>query len=194
MSTVLEQPAIQQADVAVDADFYEVVHGRRVEIPRMGVRETLIANALARRYWQQVGTRRSGDFVIEVLFELAPGLKRRPDCAFVPFDRWPAATVAAGDSWNLAPSLAVEIVSPTNTADEIQGKIEDYLSYGVDLVWVVYPSQRKVYVYRDTTAAEILDDAGVLDGGDAVPGFNIAVADLFACLSIPEDHANSEPP
>jgi Uma2 family endonuclease len=193
MSTVLE--AISEQSTAVDDDLlYEIVYGLRVEIPRMGVRETLIANALARWYWQSVGERRRGDFVLEVLFELAPGLKRRPDCAFVPFDRWPAASVPAGDSWKLAPSLAVEIVSPSNTADEIQGKIEDYFAHGVDLVWVVYPSQRKVYVYRDTTAAEILDETGVLDPGEAVPGLTIRVADLFRCLSIPEQgHASSSP-
>ena len=187
MSTVLEQPALPLAEVGDHRDtLYEVVHGQRVEVPHMGVRETLIANALARRYWQQVRERRSGDFVIEVLFELADGLKRRPDCAFVPFDRWPTPNILPGDSWRLAPSLAVEIVSPTNTADEVQGKIEDYLMHGVDLVWVVYPSQRKVYVYRDTSAAEILDESGVLDGGEAVPGLTVEVADLFGSLSQPE--------
>ena len=187
MSTVLEQPALQPAAIGDDREsLYEIVDGQRVEVPRMGVRETLIANALARRYWQQVRERHSGDFVIEVLFELADGLKRRPDCAFVPFSRWPSPQILPGDSWRLAPSLAVEIVSPTNTADEVQGKIEDYLLHGVDLVWVVYPSQRKVYVYRDTSAAEILDETGVLDGGEAVPGLTVDVADLFGCLSQPE--------
>ena len=45
------------------------------------------------------------------------------------------------------PDLAIEIVSPTNTADEVAEKLEEYFRVGVRSVWVVYPRQRKVYTY-----------------------------------------------
>jgi Uma2 family endonuclease len=59
--------------------------------------------------------------VNEVLFVLnaARDLKRRPDVAFISYARWPSAVVERAAAWNVVPDLAVEMVSPTNLAQEI---------------------------------------------------------------------------
>ena len=56
----------------------------------------------------------------------------------------------------MIPNLAVEVVSKSNTGEEILAKLGDYFQTGTELVWVVYPSARQVYVYTSTTDVRIL--------------------------------------
>jgi Uma2 family endonuclease len=89
-----------------------------------------------------------------------------------------------------APDLAVEVVSQHDTAAEVQEKVDLYLNAGTRLVWLFYPSVEQVLVHRaDRTSTTILQD-GFLDGEDVLPGFKIAVADLFP----PSSQLASEPP
>ena len=74
-------------------------------------------------------------------------LKRRPDVAFVFYERWPSAIVERAPAWNVVPDLAVEIVNPTNLAGEIDHKITDYFYAEARLVWGFYPDSVRVYVY-----------------------------------------------
>ena len=76
----------------------------------------------------------------------------------------------AGTFLGRYPDLAVEIVSLTNSADEVADKLEEYFKAGVRQVWVVYPVHTKVYVYSSTTAVQILAPGDELDGGDVLPG------------------------
>jgi Uma2 family endonuclease len=75
--------------------------------------------------------------------------------------------------------LAVEVITSTTTADEILDKIRDYFFTGVQLVWVIYPRQRYVYVYTADDKVVILTEKGELDGGDVLPGFRLPLAGLF---------------
>ena len=79
----------------------------------------------------------------------------------------------------MVPDLAVEVVSKSNTADEILAKLGDYFRTGVRLVWVVYPSVREVYVYTSPTDVQILAEPAVLDGGEVLPNFHISLNRLF---------------
>jgi Uma2 family endonuclease len=82
-----------------------------------------------------------------------------------------------------APDLAVEVVSPGNTADEMRKKIEKYMRYGTRLLWVVYPEQQKVDVFRPIAGQEahvdFIDIDGVLDGGDVLPSFKLPLREVF---------------
>src|SRR3989304_8104210 len=105
---------------------YEVVNGQIVEIPPMGVYETYIASLLLQCL---VGQKKSGRAVMEPLFDFTRTLdkKRRPDLAFVSYDRWPREKqVPRTEAWDVVPNLAVEGGSPTNTADEGVGKLAEY--------------------------------------------------------------------
>ena len=79
----------------------------------------------------------------------------------------------------MIPNLAVEVVSPTNAADEILSKIHEYFRAGVELVWVIYPEHAEVYVYTGPLDLHILGRTGILDGGKVLPGFQLPVAELF---------------
>jgi Uma2 family endonuclease len=112
--------------------------------------------------------------------DVAKDLQRRPDVALVLHARWPynrrVPNVAV---WDMVPDLAVEVVSPNNTAFEIQRKIHEYFDAGVSRVWIIYPPQREVYVFASTNRIEVLQLGQELDGGDLLPGFRLPLATLF---------------
>jgi Uma2 family endonuclease len=111
-----------------------------------------------------------------VLFDDPPTV-RAPDVAFVARDRLPADPRGFA---RLAPDLAVEIVSPSNTLSEIQDKVFDYLDAGTRLVWVIEPRARTVTVYRSREDIRILTSNQEIDGGQVLPGFQIQVSEFFA--------------
>jgi Uma2 family endonuclease len=78
-----------------------------------------------------------------------------------------------------APELAVEIVSPSDSAEDLEIKIRQYLNAGAKQVWVLYPKTRDVQVFEENQAA-ILSGDQVLDGGDLLPGFAVKVSALFS--------------
>jgi Uma2 family endonuclease len=102
-----------------------------------------------------------------------------PDVSFVSKQRQPDLP----DKFTIAPDLAVEVVSPTNRPREILNKIESYLESGTQLVWVAYPDEKVVDVYRHSPDGGLLLrkfglDA-TLDGEDVLPGLKITVRDVF---------------
>ncbi len=86
-----------------------------------------------------------------------------------------------------APELAVEIVSPSDSAEDLQVKVDQYLQSGARQVWILYPKTKCIYVFRAGEQVAVLDASQRLEGGDLLPGFSVAVADLF----LSENHANA---
>jgi Uma2 family endonuclease len=171
-----------------DVERYEVINGVRVEREPMGAFETVLASWLCHLINSFAAGKKLGLAVSEVLFILdAPrGLKRRPDVAFVSYAHWPAAVVAREAAWNAIPDLAVEIVSPTNLAEEIDSKITDYFQAQVRQVWVVYPDSGRIYVYQSPTRITVLERTDTLDAGDVLPGFRLPIAQLYEAVTRPE--------
>jgi Uma2 family endonuclease len=106
--------------------------------------------------------------------------------AFVSYARWLASVITREAAWNALPDLAVEIVSPTNLAEEIDNKITDYFQAQVRQVWVVYPDSGRVYVYQSPTRVTVLERTNTLDGGDVLPGFQLHIAQLYEAVTRPE--------
>jgi Uma2 family endonuclease len=78
------------------------------------------------------------------------------------------------------PVLAVEILSPSNTKEEIDEKIDEYLEAGVPLVWIVDTRYRTVTIYRPDQEPEMVNAGQELSGEPHLPGFRVPVASLFA--------------
>lgn len=174
----VSSPALEPSDLGL----YEVVGGQIVEKPAMGAFESVLASELMRWMAPHVDENRLGRVVSETLFLLDPalGLKRRPDLAFVSTERWPLRRrVPRTEAWDVVPDLAVEIISRSNTGDEMAEKIEEYFRAGVRQVWVVYPGVCKVYLYDNPTSVKILQVGDELDGGSVLPGFRLALENLF---------------
>lgn len=160
---------------------YEVVNGQIVELSR-GAFEVGLASLINGLLGPFARQNRLGQSVAQMLFLLDPkaNLQRRPDMAFVSFDRWPRKRrIPRGDAWEVVPDLAVEVVSESNTAEEILTKIREYFQAGVRLVWVFYSTEESVYVYTSPTKNVILTRNDELDGGDVVPGFRLPLRALY---------------
>ncbi len=162
--------------------FYEVVGGQVVEKPPMGAFESILASLLFEWIAPHARKNQLGRVVGETLFLLDPalGLKRRPDLAFVSSQRWPLRRrVPRAEAWEIVPDLAVEVISLTNGAEQVTEKIEEYFRSGVHQVWVIYPGTCKIYVYDSATSVRILQVGDDLEGGSVLPGFRLALAELF---------------
>jgi len=107
-----------------------------------------------------------------------PDTVRAPDACFFQAGRVPAASVSPA-FWSVPPDLLVEFVSHWDTAAEIQTKVREWFEFGVGLVWVVYPESRTIHVIRSLQDRQILTVGDMLEGGDVLPGFSCAGADLF---------------
>ena len=173
-------PSALAAAIAADL-LYEVVDGKIVE-KEMGARDVEIAAILDQYLGMFARTHRLGRALGEFIFRIdqARDLQRRPDVAFVSHAKWPVQRrVPDVAVWDMVPDLTVEVVSPSNTADQVQEKIHEYFSAGVAGVWVVYPRQQLVYVYSSPTQIQVLKLGEDLDGGELIPGFRLPLAALF---------------
>jgi Uma2 family endonuclease len=99
-----------------------------------------------------------------------------PDVAFISRARLPTIPERAVHG---PPDLAVEVKSPNDTRRELRRKAELYIRYGVRLVWLVFPEDQTVEVYMADEEVVTMGADGILDGRDVLPGFTLAVADLF---------------
>jgi len=79
----------------------------------------------------------------------------------------------------IPPDLAIEVLSPSNTPREMRLKVANYLAAGTT-VWIVDPDRQLVEVYAPGRAAKTVYLDETLDGGDVLPGFKLAVQDIFA--------------
>jgi Uma2 family endonuclease len=161
---------------------YELVHGELRRMHPAGNVHGRVTMRFAWRLAQYVEENRLGTvYAAETGFRLAtdPDTVRAPDVAFV--SRARVETVGEVEGfWPRAPDLAVEVISPGDGYTEVEEKIFAWLDAGTKMVVVVNPRQQSVTVYRSQTDITAFTEAGVLDGVDVVPGFELAVREIFA--------------
>lgn len=103
------------------------------------------------------------------------------DVAFVSHERLKA--VENIDKYlPFAPDLAIEVLSPGNTVQEIDEKIAQYFAAGARAVWIFNPKRRTVAAYRSPRDVRILGEQETLDGGDVLPGLSLELSKLFAVV------------
>jgi Uma2 family endonuclease len=161
---------------------YEVVDNQILELPPMSARETYLASTLLRILGTFAWTAGLGRVTAEMLHLIIPAknLQRRPDLSFVSFKRWPRdRRVPTTSAWDVVPNLAIEVVSPTNTANGVMEKTKEYFEAGVERVWVIYPEFAEIYDYDSPTSVQIVARYQTLDGGKLLPGLQLPLADLF---------------
>lgn len=157
----------------------ELVDGVLVDKP-MGYYESLLAALLIRFLGRFLDEHDLGVVLgADGTLRLAPGLVRLPDVSFISWDRFPGRRLPAEPIPDLAPDLAVEVLSKSNTDAEMARKLQEYFSAGCRLVWYVLPDVRAVRVYTDPTEVRILHEDDILDGGAVLPGFRLTVREWF---------------
>jgi Uma2 family endonuclease len=167
--------------IVADGGRYELSRGELVPMTPVGFQHSAIVGRLGKFLSNYVDANRLGIVGMECGFRLErePDTLRAPDLYFVSKER----TAKEGITPRFAdfpPDLAVEVLSPEDTASEIHRKVEEYLSGGVPLVWIVDPAIQRVTVYRSLQDIRILKDDLELDGGPVIPGFRIKISEIFA--------------
>lgn len=164
-----------------DSHRYELVKGGLIQMSPAGARHGRIAGKLLIQLGAHVETNRSGEvFAAETGFLLSrhPDTVRAPDVSFVAREHIPPEGVPE-DFWPFAPDLAVEVISPGDTVQEVETKVFEYLEAGTRLVWLVNPKTRRVTVYRLPSEVHILTVNDTLDGAEVIPGFTLPLKELF---------------
>jgi Uma2 family endonuclease len=160
--------------------YRSLVRGEVVETMPPGGLHGIVASEIVVRLhtWARGGPR--GHVGVESGFLLTrnPDTVRGPDVFYVGPERTPDAGVPE-TYWEVAPDLAVEVVSPGEGADDVREKVRDYLAAGTRLVWVVYPRTREVVVHTPDSLSRAYGEGDTLEAFDALQGFTCAVAELF---------------
>ena len=182
----IERPRRDEAEVAYE-NAYEIVDGQILEWPIMGAYPEELASILLEYLASFVRKAGLGRAIVEGRFQMIPERQRRPDLAFISFERWPKGRRAPNQAaWNVVPDLAVEVISKNEMAWDVMEKVREYFDAGVRAVWLVHPTVEVVHIYHSFYQIEVVTRDGTLDGGEVVPGFRLALADLFEGEAEPE--------
>jgi Uma2 family endonuclease len=166
---------------------FELVDGVLVE-KTMGAYESMLAVEIASLLRNFVKPRKLGTVLgSDGMLTVLPGLVRIPDVAFLSMRKFPSGRFPRDKAPPLAPDLAVEVLSESNTRKEMSDKLQDYFSAGSQLVWYVDPDRREVTVFTSPTASRVVNEQGAVDGGEVLPGFTMSVAELFAELPLEDE-------
>jgi Uma2 family endonuclease len=183
MSATLTKPVTADELLAMpdDGNCYELVKGELRMAPPPGWEHGEITMNLAGPLYQHVRSNNLGIvYAAETGFKLesSPDTVRAPDVAFVRRERVHQMGRPSGYGPG-APDLAVEVLSPSDRTIEVEEKVAGWLEAGARMVWVASPKLKTITVYRSLTDIMVLTEREMLDGGDVVPGFQIAVTDIF---------------
>lgn len=167
-----------------DGQKYERIDGE-LRVSPAGYRHEGVGAALLVRLWLFVNERKLGHVVGSSAGFRWPGRKAdlpdnvlSPDVSFVaggrfPDERWPIGFP------QLAPDLAVEVLSPSDNSSDVLQKVGEYLDAGTRLVWVIDPEKRTAAAYRSLTGVRVIGESDALDGEDVLPGFSCPLKDVL---------------
>lgn len=156
---------------------YELVEGELITMSPAGAEHGEVAAEIGARLRNYVREHRLGKtYAAETGFQLgqSPDTVRAPDLAFVRAER----VVSVRTYFPGAPDLAVEVLSPSDRASEVEAKVRHWLRSGTRMVMVVDPETQTATIHTAATTTRLsANDA--LDGGDVVPGWKLPLRELF---------------
>lgn len=161
---------------------FELVKGIYIEMAPASAYHGKVTTKLGYLISDYVLKRRLGEVTAaETGFLLSrnPDTVRAADVGFISLARVPEGGVPETGFWPFAPDLAVEVVSPGDSFDSVQEKVEEYLAARTKMVWVVHPKTRSVAVYRSLRDVKILRGEEALTGEDVLAGFECKVSEIF---------------
>jgi Uma2 family endonuclease len=164
-----------------DKRLVELIDGTLVEKP-VGLDESEIALIVGHFLIVWVRPRKLGSvYGADGTMRMKHGRVRLPDVAFISAERLAALPKPRPRIPSIAPDLAVEVLSESNTRAEIRQKLKEYFESGTRLAWVIDPPRRTVAVFEGPTEepARVLSEHETLDGGEVLPGFTLPVSQLF---------------
>jgi Uma2 family endonuclease len=159
----------------------EWIDGTLVE-KAMGQFEGWLTSILIGEFYLYLKTNDLGlVYTPDVVLRILPGLGRAADVAFVPWSALPGGKPPPREDAvpEVVPTLAVEVLSKTNTRTEMTRKRGEYFRAGVKIVWEIDPATKSARVYTSPKDFLTIPPDGSLDGGDVMPGFSLSLRAIF---------------
>jgi Uma2 family endonuclease len=157
---------------------FEIINDELVEKPAMGFESSWVVTRLTVILDHYCSERANGVTVSgEAGYRCFPGKPRqvrKPDVSVILCD--PATFVPPRKTYRSAPDLVVEVVSPNDTVYDLDTKVQEFLTAGTKLVWVVNPQLRTVLIHRPDGSLQLLTDPAELTGENVLPGFATPLA------------------
>jgi Uma2 family endonuclease len=177
--TATEKDVIRNNESKLKTGICELVDGTMVE-KAMGWVESEIAVVIIVALSTFVKPRKLGKVLgADGMQRMVPGLIRVPDVSFFARGRLTRSQHGSVPVAPVAGDLVVEVVSKSNTKREIERKLKEYFAAGSRLAWIVEPKPRTVRVHTAPDDFVVLGVDAWLDGGNVLPGFRLAVRELF---------------
>ena len=156
---------------------YEMNKGALVTMTEPMPRHNRVRDRIARRLGNFVEERKLGEVFLETGYQLTAETVRIPDVSFVSVDR--VREIDPDRRIQGAPALAIEVVSPTDLAEDLTQKVKQHLAAGAKDVWVFYPKPREVQVFRAHGAIFVRRECETLEEPEVLPGFALDLKSVF---------------
>jgi Uma2 family endonuclease len=181
MATIIAAPLTLEefGQLPDDGVRHEISEGELITVAPPKFLHTLVAVAVfevLQTYLKQQGGARAFPEAGYVLSH-DPLTIRQPDVSVLSTERIRATDVAGYVEG--APELAVEVVSPSQSAEDLDIKVQQYLRSGAEQVWVVYPITKRIHIFLAGGKVRILNETQTLEAGELLPGFSAKVGDFF---------------
>jgi Uma2 family endonuclease len=157
----------------------ELIDGRIVYMSPAGDEHGIIESNLAFELKQFARQHKRGRVMtgeVGIYIRRNPDRVRGADVILVSYEKLPKPT---GKFLDVAPELAVEIMSPNDRWEEVREKIRDYFSIGIEQVWIVEPGNRKLLVYHSNTDLQEFGEGDTIEGEGILAGFTLNIDTLF---------------
>lgn len=151
---------------------YELDEGELLTEPSPAARHNLIRQRIAMRFMQFMESKRLGLVLEETDFRLAQNTVRNPDVAFIPAENVKSLDLDRSPLEG-APALAVEVISPSNRAEDMAKRISQYLESGSRSVWVIYPGLRVAEIHTKAGVQRVQKPQTLKDEA-LFPGFSLS--------------------
>lgn len=127
-----------------------------------------------------LSTRKGKVFDSSTGFKFLDGAVRSPDVSWIELSRWRELTPEQQEGFApIDPDFVIELRSPSDDLPQLQQKMEEYLSCGVKLGWLINPEDKQVEIYRQGQDKEVLDNPQELSGEDILPNLVVDLSEIF---------------
>lgn len=158
---------------------WELLDGELIEVPSATPKHNRILMRLARLLDEFAEARNLGAALIETDLAVGANTRLRPDIGFFSAETWRTVDLEHVPVVQ-TPDLAVEIISPSETAMKIHRKVDAYLNWGVREVWLIEPEIRTLFVHSRAGIQQLSEGAFLTT--DLIPGWQLQIAELFENL------------
>jgi Uma2 family endonuclease len=162
-----------------DGSQQELVRGEIITMPPPGGLHGITCSKVVRKIGAFIDVNCGGTLACNdtgFITERGPDSVRGPDISYWSSDRLKEVPVGYIE---IPPDLLVEVLSPSNTSNQIRTKLQEYFAMGVRLVWVIAPEDRTLTSYRTSDEGRVLHESAAVTGEDLLPQFTCRVSDLL---------------